>query len=681
MKRSVLMGAAMALLVACNGADRDARGGDITGQAADVEATEAADVMPLLRGPWTDLAHRLVEARTLDASVAATREILARGGVATFDGERVLVKPIGPAATFAASPLETVHLAMEARRRAHAGRLTIAELAQMLEGFGWPFRNANPDAAAQRWVEAGDVVGDEDGAADDDSVEAARQAAAARDAALVAQLQDAIAEWQRMRQAAAKAPVAERAAAQERVKQAWDVRTALIAQRRDAQSQADGDRRAARERRIAEQEQRDRTRAALRRVGADHVAGEELMAVLDDWVREAASAPDDPRSFTPLFLAEMARLQDAPVALPGSHWTRPGRGDGPPVHLRGPPRSQQLRWTLLELQLFGAAFERGRSAGPAAAVSSGLDRTVDAITDALLPAAHAGNACIDYKDAYGDDGGEVMGALGAWGVGKVLERASADLGKALGAVAVATRIAKLASFYANEQVSVTAQPASVHKPRGEHDWGVFTARAGVSQDEWDEYRKAAGEAAKGDTFARDCMASLGLPRFNDVVDMAKESEDWLVEWKLTDGAGHAMEATGKENNFAFPGRRAMKMHRESPTNSRADFFIWVLPEEEHTGTVVRTYATAEARVDAAGMPSLGTLVTGGAGGLGLADALLELFSGWFQFVNMPKAYGTIEIEYHCPRPTTLHRNPGKPVADGGGDEGPNECLIAAGKPG
>jgi hypothetical protein len=378
----------------------------------------------------------------------------------------------------------------------------------------------------------------------------------------------------------------------------------------------------------------------------------------------------------------MARLQDAPVALPGSHWTRPGRGDGSPVDLRGPPRSQQLRWTLLELQLFGAAFDRGRHAGPVAAVSSGVHRTVGSIADALLPAAHAGNACIDYKDAYGDDFGEVMGALGAWGVGKALERASTDLGTALGAVAVATRIAKLASFYANEQVSVTAQPASVHKPRGDHDWGVFTARAGISQDEWDEYQEVAGQAAKTDTFARDCMASLGLPRFTDVADMAKEAEDWLVEWKLIDGAGHAMEATGKENNFAFPGRRAMKMHRESPTNSRADFFIWVLPEKDHTGTLVRTYATAEARVDAAAMPSLGTLVTGGAGGLWLADALLELFSGWFQFVNMPKAYGTIEIEYHCPRPTTLHRNPGKAIGDGaGGGDGPNDCVLAAGRPG
>ena len=79
------------------------------------------------------------------------------------------------------------------------------------------------------------------------------------------------------------------------------------------------------------------------------------MEMLALWVRSAAQAPNDPRSFTPLFLAEMARLQDPPVDLAGSRYTRPGRGDGPPVDLRGAPRSEQLRLTLLEVELIAAA--------------------------------------------------------------------------------------------------------------------------------------------------------------------------------------------------------------------------------------------------------------------------------------------------------------------------------------
>jgi hypothetical protein len=66
------------------------------------------------------------------------------------------------------------------------------------------------------------------------------------------------------------------------------------------------------------------------------------------------------------------------------------------------------------------------------------------------------------------------------------------------------------------------------------------------------------------------------------------------------------------------------------------------------------------------------------GALGLADALLDLFIGWYQVMNMPKAYGTVEVEYHCPRPTTAVPTD-KPVGDGGGGDGPADCLVEQGK--
>nr|MDQ3347023.1 hypothetical protein [Acidobacteriota bacterium] len=103
---------------------------------ANVQTPSSAERVP--NGPWTDLARRLVESKNLETAVNVTQEVLARGGVATFDGDRVLVNVAMPAAAFQVSPLETVHMAMEARRRVTASRLTAAELAQMLEGFGWP---------------------------------------------------------------------------------------------------------------------------------------------------------------------------------------------------------------------------------------------------------------------------------------------------------------------------------------------------------------------------------------------------------------------------------------------------------------------------------------------------------------------------------------------------------------
>jgi hypothetical protein len=78
------------------------------------------------------------------------------------------------------------------------------------------------------------------------------------------------------------------------------------------------------------------------------------------------------------------------------------------------------------------------------------------------------------------------------------------------------------------------------------------------------------------------------------------------------------------------------------------------------------------------MPSLSSFINPLKGILGPIDALVELGAGWFQYMTTPKAHGTIEVEYHCPRPTTLHPpTGGPPVADGGGDDGPDDCLIAA----
>lgn len=692
-KFQFVLAMAVLLLASCGGkdagegtdTDTDVVAGRVVAQAEDVSTQ-----VDLPDGPWRDLAHRLVAAKTLGASIDATREILARGGIATHDGERVLVVAQGPAATFTASPRETVHLAMEARRRPSAGRLTIEELAQMLEGFGFPFPDADPDGQAQDAVDRlrpGEPGSEEDtGAADDAARDAQQDAGRAREEALVAQLRAVTHEWQLARQAVNRAAPTERAAARAEVDRLWGERNAVIARRREAQLQASAGADALRERQMEMQDLAGRLARAQRQVGADPVQGERLMALLDAWVREAAKTPDDPRSFTPLFLAEMARLQDAPVDLTGSAWTRPGRGKGVPVDLRGAPRARQLRWTLLELELFGAAFERGRDARTALAVPP-LQRVATVLADALVPPARAGNACIDYKEAYGDVGGEVGAAAGSWGVGQALESGieaatdeatGAAFGKALGAAGIAAKLAKLASFYANNQVDVQAQPSSIHKPTGLNKDASFVARAGIAEEEWKDYEREMGELAKADRVARDCLASLGLPTFADAVEVANDAENWLIEWRLVDGRGHVYEAPQRVNKFDFEGRRAKRVIRESPSSVRSDFFIEVLPEEKHSGKVVRAYATAEARVDAAAAPSLGTFVSGAAGGLGLADALTELFTGWYQFMNMPKAYATMEIEYHCPRPTTLHRT-SKAVADGGGGDGPNECLIAAGK--
>ena len=69
--------------------------------------------------------------------------------------------------------------------------------------------------------------------------------------------------------------------------------------------------------------------------------GEQLIDFLAAWINAAGESPSDPQSFTPLFLAEMAKHQIPAVDL--------SSGDADP---------SQARLSLLELRLFTAAFDR-----------------------------------------------------------------------------------------------------------------------------------------------------------------------------------------------------------------------------------------------------------------------------------------------------------------------------------
>lgn len=694
--------------IAGSGAPAASGGGSAA--PASFSASSAAVTIP--NGPWTDLARRLVDSKNLADAVTVTRDVLARGGVATFDGDRDVVAAQAPRSRFRATPGETVYLARQARHRRTAATMTAAELAQMLKTFGWRFKNSRgaKDAAnapltgrmAEDLEEAvrAEQVSERRAGRDStgDEIDASRQAAMDRDADLIQQLQQATLTWQKARQAVAKAPPDGKAAAEAQLKQAWDARQALIQERSRVQQEASGQQRDIRDRRIAASEQEQRQREVQRLIGPDYRAGEQLMEMLALWVKAAAQDPGDPRNFTPLFLAEMAKLQDPPVDLAGSRFTRPGRRDGNAVDLRGAPRSQQLRLTLLEIQLLAAAFHR--TGEPARAAVPGRWLPVDLFSTLGGANLHAQEPCSALKTSLeklvdsvaGQDAATaVSGATGeavSAGTGKALDAAiaaafeSADaaaIGAALNALSIVSKIGKLLAFYDNNQITVTADPTSTHKPPEGPRLVSYTATAGVSEEDWKEFEEALNkDGAKVDRALRDCINQLGLPTKSDVSDMAKEAEDWLVEWRLTDGSPPHAWISLANNDFYIKGRMAMKLKRSSPYSASAKLVVDILPEGEPSGKIVDAFVTARASLDAAGMPGLGTFTNLLMGAFGLAQSLLDLCLGWYQYMNMPKAYATIAVQYHCPKPTTVV-DTGKPVGDGGGGDRSEDCSIEQGK--
>ncbi len=103
-------------------------------------SVSATDSLPADTGMAAALTRRLTASPGVTDAVAATRDVLALGGLSTWDGQRFLVKAAAPSSSGFVIPEETVVLAMEARQRPAAGHLTLAQLGDMLKDLGWPFR-------------------------------------------------------------------------------------------------------------------------------------------------------------------------------------------------------------------------------------------------------------------------------------------------------------------------------------------------------------------------------------------------------------------------------------------------------------------------------------------------------------------------------------------------------------
>lgn len=675
----------MAVLVFLVGAcsDDGAAGGSATAASpATRKAVERFEALP--EGPWTTLARQLVQADDLASAVETTREVLARGGIATLGDTAPLVPAQGPPSAFSATQLETLHLAMEARHKATAGRLTGAEFAQMLEAFGWPFPDARPDGAADRPRVGAPAPGDAR-LVDEDASTTRQQArdarVAARDGArkaMEAKREAALGELEARRSAAraahkaaavahAATPPAERAGSMARMRAALDeVRVAdrALAEARTAF-------------RATEEAWRDEDRAATqlgqveediaRRIGPDYANGERLMDFLAAWVAEAAMDPGNPDSFTPLFLAEMARLQAAPVDLLGPGPVSPLDEDPPP--LRDGPRAAQLKLTLLEMQLFAAAFHR-RDAAPTPA------RIAGNVTGFLIPAAHAQGPCSDLKESMGPDLGEAHTAVSAATIDHALGRAlglagvaGQALANALSATAIVGKVIKLAAFYSDNEVTVAADPTFVHKPTGGTTLVTYTATAGVSAEDLAEYKRLADKMSHADQSIRDCLGWAGFPLLSDIEDVAKDAEKWLIDWTIIEGRGHAYWSLANNDLYIKGVRQATKMKRVSESSAQAKFVVDILGESAHTGRTRTAWVTVRAEVDAAGMPGLGAFINAGRGLLGLGDSLAEIASGWIMVMFKPKAEASVLVEYHCARPTTVHRYVKDAVSDGEGDDG------------
>ncbi len=383
-------------------------------------------------------------------------------------------------------------------------------------------------------------------------------------------------------------------------------------------------------------------------------SGQAMVAFFQGWVREAQKAPAEPLNFTPLFLQAMASYQVPPVDLSA-----------------GVASPDALRLTALEVELVGAAFDRGLTArGSRGAMAQALD------SDIKPP-------CSFVKDTTGKVGeragqepqgldkqvndvvtteafGVALGA-GLQQAGMTKENAEVT-GDALAAVGTVMRLWKLVEFYRSGNVQVIVSERRMHKPVEIDNIDVmFDAVAGVSDADWEAYQqKWGGDAGmEFNARAKECLDSLGLPRPPDLGDLAKDAENWSVEWKIVEGSPEHAEPS-PDNDWNGPDGRPLPaasrfekpLTRSGAYSASTSFKVRLKPEtraaHEGGGPLTTSPVTVRASLKSGAMPSLGTFVNGAKGGLGLADALVELAAGWFQTMVTPKSYATIAVEYESP---------------------------------
>ncbi|MEX0927589.1 MAG: hypothetical protein WD208_12925 [Dehalococcoidia bacterium] len=370
--------------------------------------------------------------------------------------------------------------------------------------------------------------------------------------------------------------------------------------------------------------------------------GEQLASLLGTWVSEARTDPGAPLSFTPLFMSEMALRQEPAIRLDSASYD-----------------PDELRLTMLEVQLFVAAFDRVLSTDEPAVLRQGLMGLWPSIPVATDP-------CSEINDLYGKIAEDAAKPFFSEGVGiyisESLKKAGVDpaevdkVSSAMTALGIAARLAKTANLYSNAHVHVASE-GSLHKPLKTEVPGralttAFVATAGISDSDWQTYQDAVDQSDETVKKFSDC---LGLPRVTDLADIGRDARNWGVNWALTEGAPEHALISLEPNDFTHPGQMRMNMDANGEHSASATFVVDIVPEEgeSHSGPEKTGRVTARAEVDTTQVPQVGTLIgaiIGGLKGGGLlgtvAAPLADLGADWFQTMFPPKAYGTLQVAYH-----------------------------------
>lgn len=174
----------------------------------------------------------------------------------------------------------------------------------------------------------------------------------------------------------------------------------------------------------------------------------------------------------------------------------------------------------------------------------------------------------------------------------------------------------------------------------------------VSDEDWEAYEKMQ-KSSELNAAVRDCLNIAVLPTLPDIGNLAKDAANWDVKWLLVEGSPEHGVISLAANHFYLKGQLRMQLQADGNHSAIATLVVDLTPEKgnRHEGKERSAPLTARAELLTDSVP-VDAFVNAFKGGLGdvlsLADALVEVGSGWLQSMAAPKSYATLTVTYHEP---------------------------------
>ncbi len=399
-----------------------------------------------------------------------------------------------------------------------------------------------------------------------------------------------------------------------------------------------------------------------------------LANVMTAWVGSAISAhtSTDPDlvelTNAPLLLAELARRRAIPLDL------------------AQPFAADELRLGSLEISLLVAGLRGMLTGVEAAGIASADDgRSIVLAAHAVGPLADPAPAaeptpCDTLKQMLnsrvplastvikGYVGDQIKGFIQSF-VNALFGEASAfaqNVARSFKVLGILLKVQALALLYSDSTAKVEMDPTEFHKPDGSVSTAGATVTAGIDDAAW-EAAKAEREASPFSTALRVCARHIGLPVWQDLIDVGDAIDGWQVGWSIRQGSQH-VQINAREQFWgpgAVPGRQEKPLSRVNDHSGNDRLSYEVLPErrEDHPGTELREPVQVCAAVYPKAPPSgIGTILSAGTAGasmaggsyFGLVGAITGLLTAWISAVHGITGCGLATVGFHIPTPGTWH---------------------------